>query len=276
MVYGSKLIQWETVTSDVKVDSKILKAKGCLDAGLTGTDIKGGICGDFSRDILNQAKKLETYNKTNILGGTEADRRELQQSCIRPSVGCDEEKVTQFLRNSNQSNSPIDYTFKPIWEILGRVFPTAPPNYDNQKRLVDLEAAFAFYNLPCDKSATADNSVYQEFKAVTVDPATGIKNYGCWNKKTGCLNDSACHRGRHIGSSLSCYCHGNECLGRSDDLGDDTFRTIVKSGDKLGVYNEGANRSCTSQLGVGTSDCVCRADYSGDLTDRYIWKQTGS
>ena len=118
--------------------------------------------------------------------------------------------LDKFMSEAASSNGPVKFKFEPIWEILFEVYNTPclgsgnGQEDENCKMLQRAATLQAYYEgkkaFECHNKATDDLGLIQKMIYAEelgdeyggADPATGVKLFACWNRKTGCLNNNDC------------------------------------------------------------------------------------
>lgn len=270
ITFGSKLETWESILDDSSGKSKSLEAKICL--GIDGpvpslVGIGAELCSQFSKEKREAARDITSNSNTVIVGGNERTRNNLI------SDGINNITLKQFLDSSSESDQAISYSFTPIWEIILQVYQynscvrnITTGKYDSPdcldlQRCLNLEAAYGFLSVKCNKLTSTNGEVYQEFRET--GEAGGLNAYGCWNKKEGCTHTSTdCHF-----SGTGCKAYGPSAFDKGKEIGNN-FRTNIR-GSAEGKIRDGINNSCYFSL----KGCRCDKNWTGELRDRNIWDQ---
>lgn len=270
ITFGSKLEFWESDLDDSEDKTNSLEAKLCLNVDGKLPSVVGfgaELCSKYSKEKREEAKNIGSNSTTVIIGGNETTRNNLITRGINNTT------VKQFLDSSSNSDQAISYSFIPIWEIILQVYQynrcvrnITTGKYDSTdcldlQRCLNLEAAYGFSSVKCNKLTSTNGEIYQEFRET--GEAGGLNAYGCWNKKEGCTHTSTdCHF-----SGFGCKAYGPSAFDKGEKIGDN-FKTSVR-GSAEGTIREGINNSCNFSI----KGCRCDKNWTGELTDRYIWDQ---
>lgn len=264
---GSRFQQWESVLASSKTSQDTLQAKACAEVeGLSeggGWSVEG--CAEYTSEEKKEAFSHSTEESENILGGTDVTRKGLLK-------GITEETLGAFIDSADQADEAVEHGWEPIWNLLIRFYQPdckagAAKSCDNYQRALNLAAAFEGWLAVGCSHETARGRDIQIMKVAATDSATGIKTYGCWAKKEGCMESGDCHLG---GAGSVCYCYGNGCIVKdASQPAGTSYRDKVQS-KQTGSYDQGVNRSCSYKVGA---TCKCQSGKVVGLDDRYLWQQ---
>lgn len=282
IVFGSKLQFWESIIDSNTNTEKILAIKACLRASDNLSGITAGVCSKYNTTDIETANNTTTQKMAYVLGGGDNINRIIAAKILNDKVATEEE-ISEFLKTSNQSNQSIGYIFTPIWDLIIQMYmPICINNYLKNigdgsteckitQLAINLEAAFAFKALECDKLTTSNGKTYQEFRAIKSEDSP-IIHYGCFARKTGCRSASEdCHEGWKWGIiPTGCIAYGPSALTQGDEFkfGNGKFRTEVQGAIGSTDASKGINQSCK----IGGAGCDCNYDWAGGLPDRYLWR----
>ncbi len=266
---GSRFQQWESSSAESAVAISTLKAKAC--ATVEGIDETGGGwsvrgCQGYSEAQKRSAATTQSSDHTVILGGGSEARNNLLK-------GVTKETLDAFIDSADAATQPIQFLYKPVWEILISTYHGSCSKdgkgsaaCDNLQRAYNLQAAYeAQIALHCPLLSSGGHR-YQAMRIDSTD-AQGVSTYACRAEKTGCKADRDCHVG---GSGTVCYCYGPSCFDTGEEIaGTSSHRTAVR-GSQKGSYNAGANNSCHYKF----LTCGCDPHWAGGLPDRDLYLQS--
>lgn len=265
---GSRLQQWESTTSEMKDVAQTLQTKACANvegiAGAGGWSVS--TCAAYNNSQKEEAIRAQSQSVRVVLGGTAESRTGITQSL-------NEETLKKFIADAEKGDQPIDFSFKPIWEVLLSYYGTrcaslgrSSEDCKHRQRAYNLQAAFeGWLAVGCPRLVTTNNVVYQQMAILDATP--DATTYQCKQAKTGCNTDDDCYIG---GAGSVCYCYGPSCLDAGDKIsGTNDFRTVVR-GSESGSYNRGVNNACYYKVGVY---CNCDKTWSGGLQERGVYQQ---
>lgn len=265
---GSRLQQWESTTAELKNAAQTLQTKACATvegiAGVGGWSVSS--CAAYTEKEKEQSVKIETQSVRVILGGTRESRLGL-------TAQLNETTLNKFIGDAENGDQPIDFKFKPIWEVLKTYYETrcssSGKNSEDclhKQRAYNLQAAFeGWLAVGCPKLTTSNNFVYQQMEIL--DATNDIVTYQCKTAKLGCSSDDDCHIG---GAGSVCYCYGPSCFDTGKWItGTEDNRTTVRA-SQSGSYSQGVNNACYYHVGVY---CLCNKNWSDGLGEHSIYRQ---
>jgi hypothetical protein len=281
---GSRLQILESEKSTDQVDTQTLKAKVCFTLGHAA--VKVPVCGDYNTTQKNTASTRDTVEKIYIAGGSRESRNKL----IAAKAGqFSSEDVSAFINSAPNSDQPIGFKYRPVWELLMDVYRSACVTTKDAnaclhfQRAVNLQAAyegFLAYNCILNRTSSADPTKPGLFvQGMIALPPNGnsIVYYACKQTKAGCSNDNDCNAG--TGGSgwpwdpkwQQCFCEGSGCITTQLIPGTTQYRSIIKNREpdkSKDNSNVGVNDSCRDD-----SSCTCNTAWAGGEQEREIWNQ---
>jgi hypothetical protein len=281
IVFGSKLQFWESIINSTTDSQNILQIKACLKAHENISNISAGVCSGYSKDEIDKANKTSTNSRAYILGGGDEIRKKISNLYLN-GKSASQEDIDEFLKTSNESNQAVGYIFVPIWKlILSMYIGVCVDNYLKNvggkstsckitQLAINLEAAFAFNSIKCEKLSTGYGKIYQEFREIKTD--NPLKEYQCFAAKTGCTNDDDCNYNWDTKANTGCIAYGAGTLEKGDEyeMNPGNYRTKVQGGKGSNNPYDGINNSCYERGYM--FGCVCNDKWAGGLPDRSLWK----
>ena len=271
---GSRFQQWESTRAASKISEKTLAAKACANVeGVTATgggwSVKG--CAAYSDDERRSSLSVSTNQAQNILGGTVKTRQAILKDVSRKNLDA-------FIDSADEADEAIQQKWTPIWDLLNKIYGqdcTAgnKAGCASMQRALNLQAAYEGWLAVGCPQIVARNKSIQYMRVASTDPGTGLKTYGCWAMKEGCIANSDCSNGGAIGTV--CYCYGAGCVEKDkgqpiDNPASPTgYRNKIRS-DQSGSQASGVNQSCWYPF---LKSCRCDAGKSVGLGNRYLWLQ---
>lgn len=281
---GSRLQILESEKSTDQVDTQTLKAKVCFSLGYAAVNVP--VCGDYNTTQKNTASTRDTVQKFYISGGDREARNKLIAS--KPGQFSSED-VSAFINSAANSDQPIGFKYRPVWELVMDVYRSACVTAKDAnacqhfQRAVNLQAVyegFLAYNCILNRTASADPTKPGLFvQGMVALPANGngIVYYACKQTKAGCSNDNDCNAG--TGGTgwpwdpkwQQCFCEGSGCISTQLIAGTSQYRSIIKNREpdkSKANSNVGVNDSCRDD-----SSCTCNTAWAGGEQEREIWNQ---
>ena len=276
---GSRFQQWESVKKSQNVSESTLRAKACAD--VEGTSTTGGGwsvsgCAAYSTDQKQAAASTSTNVLQVVMGGTATTRKGL----IKEGGVVTKQSLDAFIESADEADQPVVHGWEPIWVLLSSLYgpdcTSTGVNCENYQRALNLEAAYEGWRaFGCPLIATDVPALPVQIMKAIADPKTGVKTYGCWVAKEGCVTGASCHGGGFPWTA--CYCYGAGCVVKDpmQPIGDPNaptdYRETIQT-DQTGSFNEGVNNSCY-HYGV---TCNCDMGKVVGAPARYIWNQLTS
>lgn len=281
---GSRLQILESEKSTDQVDTQTLKAKVCFSLGYAAVNVP--VCGDYNTTQKNTASTRDTVERIYIAGGSSTTRGNLMSARAGQYSS---ESVMAFINSAADSDQPIGFRYRPVWELLMDVYRAAcitrgdAQACEHFQRAVNLQAAFEgflAYNCILNRTTSADPSRSGLFvQGMVALPANryGISYYACKQTKAGCSNDNDCNYG--TGGSgwpwdpkwQQCFCEGSGCIAAQLIPGTSQYRSVVKTREpdkSKANSNVGVNDSCRDD-----SSCTCNTAWAGGEQEREIYNQ---
>lgn len=277
---GSRLQILQSQKSTTLVDTQTMKAKVCATLGYSAINIP--VCGDYNTTQKNEASTKDTLEKIYVAGGSPETRNAL---VAMKSGGYTSEDVNAFINSANNSDEPIGFKYKPIWELLMDVYRADCTNAGkdskaclNFQRAVNLQATYeGFLAFNCIKNSTSGGMFVQGMTAGVAN-GNGIYYYACKQTKTGCRTDDDCNLAtgddspNWFGGDWSeCFCEGPSCVTSQLIPGTTQYRSVIKplEPNKVKANSDvGVNASCRDD-----ATCTCDTAWGGGLAERDLWDQ---
>ena len=213
--YGSHVIASVTRGSTIKLfvfaessesyKKKDYMARSCISLVKPAMDYKKldiKECKSLTEKEIKSAKAIKVNTvKSFPLGGTEETRDELHRLGTRMTA----EKVKKFLNEADKADSPTEYTFTSIWNILKNRFKQGNNSYYRRA-----ENLFYYYNGYLDFGCQLKKSggvLLRKFD-YTASSTENIPEFSCTLAKEGCHKKRDCV---NIGGD-SCTCRGKSCV----------------------------------------------------------------
>ncbi|KAJ7392548.1 hypothetical protein OS493_012220 [Desmophyllum pertusum] len=195
---GSSIRQMTFAESSKSYSERDLQVKACT--SLAGPTPVGKLnisaCSNVSQNELSRASKVSTSDKLNMIGG----RRETKSKLVNKRTP---ELIEQLMNEADDSPSPVERTFRAVWNILQARFKEGSPNNIRAANLEYFYLGFLNYGCRYKKSGGVEIKKFDYTKnSNQMNP-----EYTCSLAAEGCHSDSDCHyRG------LWCSCRGRSCI----------------------------------------------------------------
>ena len=112
---GSRASYWASSLTTKSYNEEDFKAKIC--ASVNGLDASVNACAGVSTQAIQQSSSYDIRITKHILGGVEHGAG--AQLAASNSASDSIDIMAQFMNEAANSTSPIFYSLKPIWEVLG-------------------------------------------------------------------------------------------------------------------------------------------------------------
>ncbi|XP_068710185.1 DELTA-alicitoxin-Pse2b-like [Montipora foliosa] len=196
---GSSIKQTSFAESSKSYSQRDFQVKSCVSlAGPTSVG-KVGVeaCANVSQREASSASHMNTVDKLIVRGGTKETRNALFKQRT-------EELIEKLMNEADESDSAVEHSFRPIWDILQSRFETGSDNYI---RAVNLQYYYLGYlNYGC--SPTESGNVQLQKFDYTRDSTKGSPEFECSLASEGCHNNNDCHY--RVG--IKCACYGKTCV----------------------------------------------------------------
>ena len=107
--YGASLKHWTFSKKEHQYSEEQLNIRSCLDFGISTFVL--GVCGGISEANKKSVTNLFMSSKTEIRGGRHETGTKLRQNRSN-------DLINQLLNEGRQNETPLNYQYTPIWEIL--------------------------------------------------------------------------------------------------------------------------------------------------------------
>ena len=247
--YGSSIRQMTFAESSKSYSERDLQVKACASfAGPTSVGMLGvSACSNVSKNELSRASKMSVSEKRYTIGG----RRETKSKLVNERT---QELIEQLMNEADDSPSPVEHTFRAIWNILQTRFKGGS---DNNIRAANLEYFYLGYlNYGCDYKESGGVETQKFDYAKNSNPR--YPEYTCSLAAEGCHNDSDCHyRG------FWCSCKGRSCVEYKALKQDTGFKMTADANNKH--YEKG--HGCDFSL--SRLECECKNESRSSRTDAW-------
>lgn len=236
VLYGSSLYQHTFAEISNHYTEKQLAIKACVDlaAPTQAGVIDIGTCVGLTKEDIQNVSDIQTSSQFVARGGSDITRAKLSSNRSK-------ELISQFLAEARSTHQPIQYKYKPIWEILQDIYSGS----EHFPKAMNLEAYYKGYlNYGCSYN-TGGKVELQSFdysnQSVRDHPV-----FQCSIAPEGCRANDDCH---YNALHVTCECRGDSCVRHSDSLlNTGTERTTAHINQASGWKGHG----CSSLV-----PCVC-------------------
>ena len=196
---GSRFQQMVFAESSESYSQRDFQLKACiLAAGPTNVGkLNVSACSSVNSSEVLKAKNMSTSETRFVRGG-------LRDTNSALTKGTSAELIEKLMNEADEAPSPVQHTFKPVWEILKDRFKTGSKNYIRATILQYYYSGYLGYG--CLYSKSGDVEV-QKFD-YTKQSESKKPELECSLAKEGCHNDDDCHY--VIGAW--CTCKGKTCV----------------------------------------------------------------
>ena len=196
---GSRFQQMVFAESSESYSQRDFQLKACiLAAGPTNVGkLNVSACSSVNSSEVLKAKNMSTSETRFVRGG-------LRDTNSALTKGTSAELIEKLMNEADEAPSPVQHTFKPVWEILKDRFKTGSKNHIRATILQYYYSGYLGYG--CLYSKSGDVEV-QKFD-YTKQSESKKPELECSLAKEGCHNDDDCHY--VIGAW--CTCKGKTCV----------------------------------------------------------------
>nr|XP_058965216.1 DELTA-alicitoxin-Pse2b-like [Pocillopora verrucosa] len=196
---GSRFQQMVFAESSESYSQRDFQLKACiLAAGPTNVGkLNVSACSSVNSSEVLKAKNMSTSETRFVRGG-------LRDTNSALTKGTSAELIEKLMNEADEAPSPVQHTFKPVWEILKDRFKTGSKNHIRATILQYYYSGYLGYG--CLYSKSGDVEV-QKFD-YTKQSESKKPEFECSLAKEGCHNDDDCHY--VIGPW--CTCKGKTCV----------------------------------------------------------------
>ena len=196
---GSRFQQMVFAESSESYSQRDFQVKACISAaGPTNVGkLNVSACSSVNSSEILNAKNMSTSETRFVRGG-------LRDTNSALTKGTSAELIEKLMNEADEAPSPVQHTFRPIWEILKDRFKTGSKNHIRATILQYYYSGYLGYD--CLYSKSGDVEV-QKFD-YTKQSESEKPEFECSLAKEGCHNDDDCHY--VIGPW--CTCKGKTCV----------------------------------------------------------------
>ena len=203
--YGARITQWTFAKFTDGYSEHQLNVRSCADfAGPTEVgklDLKA--CFGITTETAKQSLHYEMSYNLDILGGTDATRNALRSNRTKDTIN-------KFLNEGREANTPIDYRYEPIWDILMTKFHRDPKRHAIALNLQQYYEGYKDFGCTLIQVPQGEirNVQLRSFRRGRFSTKL-MPTYECHLYKEGCYSNQDCHIG---GSGFVTYCYGHGCV----------------------------------------------------------------
>ena len=224
---GAEVRQWTFAKSSFQYTVQQLMTKACSE--LNGLNLRYKACLRKTREDYEKTKHIVTSNYLEVRGGKDETRNKFRKSKTR-------QLLEQILNEGENFTSPVGYKYKPVWDILMKMFVNDQRRYTIALNLKQYYYGFRDFGCTLQKSGERKLRSF-EYRVHRV----GMPIFQCVLINKGCHSDSDCHRG---GGGFVTYCHGSSCYDYQPPSFGGKATQVVMRWSEEGHYDEGINNSC--------------------------------
>ena len=197
---GSRFQQMVFAESSQSYSQRDFQVKACISAaGPTNVGkLNVSACSSVNSSEILKAKNISTSETRFVRGGL----RDTNSALANGKTSA--ELIKKLMNEADEAPSPVQHTFKPVWEILKDRFKTGSKNHIRATILQYYYSGYLGYG--CLYSKSGDVEV-QKFD-YTKQSESKKPELECSLAKEGCHNDDDCHY--VIGAW--CTCKGKTCV----------------------------------------------------------------
>ena len=197
---GSRFQQMVFAESSESYSERDFQVRACVSAaGPTDVGELGlSACSNVTNSEKSKASKMSTSETRFVRGGL----RDTNSALANGKTSA--ELIKKLMNEADEAPSPVQHTFKPVWEILKDRFKTGSKNHIRATILQYYYSGYLGYG--CLYSKSGDVEV-QKFD-YTKQSESKKPELECSLAKEGCHNDDDCHY--VIGAW--CTCKGKTCV----------------------------------------------------------------
>ena len=181
---GSRFQQMVFAESSESYSQRDFQVKACISAaGPTNVGkLNVSACSSVNSSEILKAKNISTSETQFVRGG-------LRDTNSALTKGTSAELIEKLMNEADEAPSPVQHTFRPIWEILKDRFKTGSKNHIRATILQYYYSGYLGYG--CLYSKSGDVEV-QKFD-YTKQSESKKPEFECSLAKEGCHNDDDCH-----------------------------------------------------------------------------------
>ena len=181
---GSRFQQMVFAESSESYSQRDFQVKACISAaGPTNVGkLNVSACSSVNSSEILKAKNMSTSETRFVRGG-------LRDTNSALTKGTSAELIEKLMNEADEAPSPVQHTFRPIWEILKDRFKTGSKNHIRATILQYYYSGYLGYG--CLYSKSGDVEV-QKFD-YTKQSESKKPEFECSLAKEGCHNDDDCH-----------------------------------------------------------------------------------
>lgn len=250
---GSSIRQTTFAEASASYSEKDFEVKSCL--RLAGPNDIGKLCIDactnISEEEIINANLMETSDTLIVRGGKNKTRKALLKKRTQTLI-------EEFLNEADETDQPLDHTFRSVWGILQSRFRAGSDNYIRAVNLQYYYLGYLNYDCPFITSGGVPLQMFHYNTRSTEQSP----DFACSLAAAGCHTNKDCHfrPGR-------CVCRGKSCISHrfiAQDTGISRLIAYINSDEDWGWHG------CGWKPGLAGFDCICAN--GNTATRREVWR----